>query len=377
VLGLLVIATCCVQTVEALAAEERARKNDTFATKLTRALGANGHVKAARRVSSLPAPGRDLVAETEARATLGTLVLTETTRRSVEEFIEEQHRADLLRSHGLQPRHRVLLSGPPGNGKTVLAEAIAEALGISFFTVRYEALIGSFLGETAQRLGQLFAFARTTPCVLFFDEFDVVGKERGDAHETGEIKRVVSNLLLQIDSLPSHVISIGATNHSELLDSAVWRRFQLRLNMPSPTKEALAEFFGRALADLGKNSGIDPRALVQRIGLLSYAEATEFVLDIRRRHVLSLGQANYANVLREQVALWAARAKPAVHGKRSDQAPAQTRSTKSRAKKARRTEQNTLTGKISPSTTKRSPRTKVSPTSRGARSRSRTGATET
>ena len=131
-----------------------------------------------------------------------------------------------MRSHGLQPRHRVLLAGPPGNGKTALAEAIAEALALPFLIVRYEALIGSFLGETAQRLAQLFAFARTLPCVLFFDEFDVVGKERGDAHETGEIKRVVSNLLLQIDALPSHVIAVAATNHSELLDSAVWRRFQ-------------------------------------------------------------------------------------------------------------------------------------------------------
>ena len=102
----------------------------------------------------------------------------------------------MLRSHGIQPRHRVLLSGPPGNGKTALAEATAEGLGIPLLTVRYEALIGSFLGETTQRLGQLFDRVHTMPCVLFFDEFDVVSKERGDVHETGEIKRVVSELVV-------------------------------------------------------------------------------------------------------------------------------------------------------------------------------------
>jgi SpoVK/Ycf46/Vps4 family AAA+-type ATPase len=158
----------------------------------------------------------------------------------VKQLVEEQHRADLLRAHGIQPRHRVLLSGPPGNGKTSVAEAIAEALAVQFFTVRYDALIGSYLGETNTRLARLFDYARTTPCVLFFDEFDSVGKERGDIHETGEIKRVVSFLLMQIDQLPSYVVTVAATNHAELLDRAVWRRFQLRLALPQPSRETLA-----------------------------------------------------------------------------------------------------------------------------------------
>ena len=101
--------------------------------------------------------------------------------------------------------------------------------------MRYESVIASYLGETAVRLSRLFDQVRTRRCVLFFDEFDVVGKERRDVHETGEIKRVVSSLLLQIDDLPSHVVVVTATNHPELLDRAVWRRFQLRLNLPAPT----------------------------------------------------------------------------------------------------------------------------------------------
>ena len=164
------------------------------------------------------------------------LVLPEFVRKLCDDLVEEQLRADLLRSYGLELRHKILLVGAPGNGKTSLAEAIAESLMIPFLTIRYEQLIGSYLGETASRLGQLFDYARTRPCVLFFDEFETLGKERGDTHETGEIKRVVSSLLLQIDSLPSYVVVIAATNHDDLLDKAAWRRFQIRVELPSPTR---------------------------------------------------------------------------------------------------------------------------------------------
>ena len=119
------------------------------------------------------------------------------------ELVEEHRRSELLAAYNLQPRHRVLLTGPPGNGKTSFAEAIATELAVPLVSVRYESVIASYLGETAVRLSRLFDQVRTRRCVLFFDEFDVVGKERGDFHETGEIKRVVSSLLLQIDTLPS------------------------------------------------------------------------------------------------------------------------------------------------------------------------------
>lgn len=362
-------------TVEAMAAEARARKNDTLATKLTRALAAKSHLNQPAPVASLPTPGRELVAETEPTAKLGDLILTSTVRASVEQLIEEQHRANLLRSHGLQPRHRILLSGPPGNGKTVLTEAIAESLGLPFFTVRYEALIGSFLGETAQRLGQLFAFARTTPCILFFDEFDVVGKERGDVHETGEIKRIVSNLLLQVDALPSHVVVVTATNHSQLLDTAVWRRFQLRLDMPAPNQSDVARFLDRAFAGFEEKPGIDPMAIARGINVLSYAEATEFVLDVCRRRVLSLGQQSSEEILKEQIGLWAARAKPVSHGKRSRQTATKARSSRSRSSAAGRAKSNPAPRKVSSSKAKQKTRTKISKAARSSRSRPRSRST--
>ena len=128
-------------------------------------------------------------------------LLPDLRERACREFIEEQRRASLLRSHSLEPRHRVLPVGLPDNGKISLAEAIADALAVQFFVVRYDAIIGSLLGETARRLRRVFDYARTTPCVLFFDEIDAVGKERGDVNETGEIKRVVTSLPMQVDAL--------------------------------------------------------------------------------------------------------------------------------------------------------------------------------
>ena len=127
--------------------------------------------------------------------------------------------------------------------KRFLPEAIAESLVVSLIVPRYESIVGSLLGETSQRLRQLFDYVATRRCVLFLDEFDTVAKERADQHETGEIKRVVSSLLLQIDQLPSHVVVVAATNHPELLDRAVWRRFQVRLAMPPPTALQVREWF--------------------------------------------------------------------------------------------------------------------------------------
>ena len=153
---------------------------------------------------------------------LSDLILPDEVQQICQSLIQEQHRTDLLRSYNLEPRNRVLLIGPPGNGKTSLAEAIAEALVVPLLVVRYESVVGTYLGETAVRLKKLFEYASTRKCVLFFDEFETLGKERGDLHETGEIKRVVSTLLLQIDRLPAHVVVVCSTNHSELLDRAAY-----------------------------------------------------------------------------------------------------------------------------------------------------------
>ena len=260
-------------TVEAMAAEERAKHHNQLADRLEANLrAANTRPKAAEVVRSYDGGHGGLLYETEPRRTLSSMFLPADVLKASSELIEEQQRRDILRSYGLEPRHRVLLSGPPGNGKTTLAEVIAQELMVPLFVVRYEAVVGSFLGETSSRLKRLFDFARTHQCVLFFDEFDTLGKERGDTHETGEIKRVVSSLLLQIDALPSHVVVVTATNHAELLDRAVWRRFQLRLNLPSPTTEQRTAWFERFQERLGSSLGMSPKTLATKLKVNSFSD---------------------------------------------------------------------------------------------------------
>ena len=296
-------------TVEAIIAEERSKQHNVVAERLTNAMRDMGNGVNRLQVPQLErAPrGRDFIAEVQPQRRLEELVLPPLVRTACSQFIEEHHRSDLLRAHSLEPRHRALLVGPPGNGKTTLAEAIAEALALPLFVVRYELMIGSFLGETASRLKHLFNYVRTTPCVLFFDEFDVLGKERGDTHETGEIKRVVSSLLLQIDDLPSYTIVMAATNHAELLDRAVWRRFQIRMELPRPTRNQMAAFVATFLSRLNESAGMGAETLARRLGPVSYGEAEQFCLDLLRRQVLGMGEQPLKAIVAEQLKLWSAR----------------------------------------------------------------------
>ena len=296
-------------TVEALIAEERAKQHNILADRLERALRNNGKGGASHAVAGSAVRARDYVLETPPRKRLEDLFLPELCERACRELIEEQQRASLLRSHSLEPRHRVLLVGPPGNGKTSLAEAIAEALAVPFFVVRYDAIIGSFLGETASRLRRVFDYARTTPCVLFFDEFDAVGKERGDVNETGEIKRMVTSLLMQVDALPSYTVVIAASNHSELLDRAVWRRFQFRLELPAPTRAQVGRYFEAFAKTMDGPLGVAPNTIAKSLGDISYAEAEEFCRGVRRRVALTLGEGAVKSIVAEQLKLWKARAR--------------------------------------------------------------------
>ena len=293
---------------EAIIAEERAKRHYVLADQLLHLIQANGSNGPTVQPASMPAEtghrGKDFISEIVPRRRLDDLILPETVRRAVSELVEEQHRAGVLRAHGVEPRHRVLLVGPPGTGKTSLAEAIAEAVAVPLFLVRYESMIGSFLGETAARLKRVFDYARTTPCVLFFDEFDAIGKERGDVHETGEIKRVVTSLLMQVDELPSYTVVVAATNHPELLDRASWRRFQFRLPLPMPTSADLARYIEAFASRFDEPLGHTPESLAKRLGPISYADVEQFCLDLQRRHILALGEKSIRTVVLEQLDIW-------------------------------------------------------------------------
>jgi AAA+ superfamily predicted ATPase len=298
------------KALEALVVEERAKQHNVLADQLAGHLRMNGSTVRPARILPESNSDRMSFAEVRPRRSLGSLVLPPVVQQACSEVVEEHHRADLLRSHGIEPRHRLLLSGPPGNGKTTLAEALAFELSVPLYVVRYETIIGSYLGETAVRLAKLFAQVRTERCVLFFDEFDVVGKERGDAHETGEIKRVVSSLLLQVDQLPSHVVVVAATNHSELLDRAAWRRFQVRLMLPPPTKEQRVQWLNQFETRTGLGFGYSPAKLAVTLGGLSFAELELFALDVQRRYVLALPEGDMRAIVNHCLKQWGARVAP-------------------------------------------------------------------
>ena len=303
------------KTVEALIAEERAKKHVVLAKRLGELLAlsarnekqsesANGHLNGNTTLE--PRIG-NLYVEKVPERTLESLSLPDAVTAIIREVVSEHHRVDLLRSYGLEPRNRMLFIGPPGNGKTSLAEALAEALMVPLLRVRYDGIVGAYLGETAVRLRRLLDAARTRKCVLFFDELETIAKERGDTNDTGEIKRVVSSLLLQIDDLPSHVIVVGATNHPELLDKAVWRRFQVRVELPLPTRAQLAEWFAKFEKRLDQPLGLAPDTLAKKLYGINYAEAEEFATSVMRKFVLSQPNGNIKEIVNGTLKSWKTR----------------------------------------------------------------------
>lgn len=302
------------RVVESLIAEEQQKGHHVLSRKLEQEL-----LKLNTSNSVINSPtNRDnnissLVDEISPKLKFSNLILPSYVENALNELIEEQSRVELLRSYSLEPRHKVLLIGPPGNGKTSLAEAIAESMMVPLIVVRYEGIIGSYLGETASRLKKIIDYASTRRCVLFFDEFETLGKERGDTHETGEIKRVVSSLLMQIDSLPSHVIVIAATNHSELLDRAVWRRFQLRLEIPQPTRLQIQKWFEHFEEKSNIKLGYAYETLAKKLYGSNFAEIEEFGRVILRKYVLSQPNSNIRNIISQALKNWSERTCIAQH----------------------------------------------------------------
>ena len=292
------------KAVEALAADERAKQHTVLADRILGNLSINGNGSRRPQAPNGGPKGSlsgDLLIEQTPSRGLDSLILPKDVEDPALELVEEQLRSDLLRAYNLEPRNRVLLTGPPGNGKTSLAEALADALSVPLLTVKYEAVIGSYLGETAQRISQVFEYARSRRCVLFFDEFDAVAKERGDANETGEIKRVVSSLLLQIDALPSYVVAVTASNHPELLDRAAWRRFQIRLELPMPGLGQIVKWLRQLESQTGYEMDFPIEQLASKLHGLSFAEVEDFGLDVVRRAVLSHPETNIRKIIQERL----------------------------------------------------------------------------
>lgn len=155
----------------------------------------------------------------------------------VHEFVSVAKSFGQLEASGMGDSLSLLMSGPPGTGKSRVARYIARELDLDLYVARLDGVISSFLGSTSKNIRALFDFASRTPCVLFLDEFDAIAKLRGDSQEMGELKRVVNSFIQNLDALGPSSIVLAATNHQELLDAAVWRRFGYRLQLEYPTAE--------------------------------------------------------------------------------------------------------------------------------------------
>ena len=166
------------------------------------------------------------------------VIMNEGIKGTVGRFLNDVSNAELLSGVGLLTRFGLMLSGPPGTGKTLLAGHIAAQLRRPFFVARLDSLISSRLGETAKNIRQIFDFVPARGAVLFLDELDAIAKMRDDRHELGELKRVVNTVIQGLDSLDDRAVVIAATNHPQLLDSAIWRRFPYRCDIGLPNSAA-------------------------------------------------------------------------------------------------------------------------------------------
>ena len=202
-----------------------------------------------------------LCAVREPARCLEDVVLSPTNHRLVEDILLEHNRDEVLRAHGLQACDRILLCGPPGCGKTLTAEVIAHELSRPLAVVRTDSVVSSFLGETAANLRKVFEFAAASPLVVLFDEFDALGKEREDATEHGELRRVVNAVLQMLDAYQGRSLIIAATNHEGLLDSAIWRRFEEVLYLKPPTPTQICQLLNVKLRGVKKQ--FDAHAVVK------------------------------------------------------------------------------------------------------------------
>lgn len=218
----------------------------------------------------------DLIINDKEQVALTEIFLDEDNRLKFEQLIKEQQYKEELDRYRLPVNNKIFLQGSSGCGKTMSAKAIANALGKNLFILNLSTIVSSRIGETSQHLKQIFDKAAKENAVLFLDEFDQIGKARGNTDkDVGEMRRLVNTLIQLIDYYPEKALLICATNHPEVIDTALVRRFQLRISFEMPTPEILDHYYDKLLAEFPTNL-----QQITRKYDISFAEAKDHTFTV-------------------------------------------------------------------------------------------------
>jgi SpoVK/Ycf46/Vps4 family AAA+-type ATPase len=244
---------------------EKRKKHNIIAKDLEKALfNKNGSQSSAEKrfKNGLPIPrdsekGFPLLEIQRFDKSLDSLFVGDNTKEQLEQIIREFKDADILSTYNLQYKKKILLCGKPGTGKTFSVQIISSILNIPLVYIRFDSIISSYLGETAGNLRKVFDFIEQGTWIVLFDEFDIIGKNRNDSHEHGEIKRVVNNFLQMLDNLKSESIIFAATNHQNILDPAIWRRFDDVIYYDLPNDEIRNKLFDNYLKSMKRDKNIN------------------------------------------------------------------------------------------------------------------------